>query len=101
MPRIGYVIFLGGFGTLDELFEALALIQTRKIRRFPVVLFRSDYWQGLTDWIAARMLARGCISPEDLELFRVTDSPEEAAQIVLAHHQRLQAPVDGDRRSGV
>jgi hypothetical protein len=98
---IGYVIFPGGFGTLDELFEALTLIQTEKIRRFPVVLFGRDYWQGLTDWISARMLARGCISPGDLELFRVTDSPEEAAGIILAHHQRLQAPIEGDRRSGV
>lgn len=95
---LGYIIFPGGFGTLDELFEALTLIQTERIRRFPVVLFGTDYWQGLADWMRARMLAEGCISPQDLGLFRTTDSPEEAAQIILQHVDRLREPVAGERR---
>ena len=95
---IGYVIFPGGFGTLDELFESLTLIQTERIRRFPVVLFGTDYWQGLADWMRSRMLACGCISPQDLGLFRMTDSAEEAAQIILQHYQRLREPVPGERR---
>jgi uncharacterized protein (TIGR00730 family) len=95
---LGYVIFPGGFGTLDELFEALTLIQTERIRRFPVVLFGTGYWQGLADWMRARMLAEGCISPQDLGLFRTTDSPEEAARIILEHVEHLREPVAGERR---
>jgi hypothetical protein len=98
---IGYLIFPGGFGTLDELFEALTLIQTEKIRRFPVVLFGSDYWQGLAEWMAARMLACGCISAQDLELFRVTDSTAEAAAVILDHYRRLKEPVAGERREAL
>jgi uncharacterized protein (TIGR00730 family) len=78
-----FIIFPGGFGTMDELFEALTLIQTGKIRNFPVVLFGSEYWGGLLEWIRARMLAEGKVSPEDLELVLVTDSPEEAVQAVM------------------
>src|SRR5207245_1549389 len=73
-----FVLFPGGFGTLDELFEALTLIQTGKVQRFPVVLFGSAYWQGLLDWIRARQLAEGKIDPEDLALLRLTDSGEDA-----------------------
>lgn len=79
----GFIIFPGGFGTLDELFEALTLIQTGKVRNFPVVLFGSDYWAGLLDWLRERMLSEGKISPGDLDLMKVTDSPEEAVQIIL------------------
>jgi uncharacterized protein (TIGR00730 family) len=79
----GFVIFPGGFGTMDELFEALTLIQTHKITDFPVVLFGSDYWRGLLDWLRSVMLAQGRISPGDIELMSVTDSPEEAARIVV------------------
>ena len=71
----GFVVFPGGFGTLDELFEALTLIQTGKITEFPVVLVGSDYWSGLVDWFRERMLAEGNISPDDLDLFKVTDDP--------------------------
>ena len=74
----GFVIFPGGFGTLDELFEALTLVQTRKINRFPIILYGRSYWRGLLDWIKDTQLAEGAISPEDLNLLIVTDSVEEA-----------------------
>ncbi|MEX1158117.1 MAG: TIGR00730 family Rossman fold protein [Thermomicrobiales bacterium] len=78
-----FVIFPGGFGTLDELFEALTLIQTGKIHNFPVVLFGSDYWQGLLVWIKDTLLAEGKVSSDDLKLLAVTDSPEEACQMIV------------------
>jgi uncharacterized protein (TIGR00730 family) len=77
----GFVIFPGGFGTLDELFEALTLAQTGKIDHFPVVLFGRDYWGGLLDWLRQETLVRGLVSDEDIELIAVTDDPEEAADI--------------------
>lgn len=79
----GFVIFPGGFGTLDELFEALTLIQTRKVRNFPIVLFGRSYWQGLLDWFKGTLLGEGKIKQEDLELLVVTDSPAEAAQVMV------------------
>jgi uncharacterized protein (TIGR00730 family) len=81
----GFVIFPGGFGTQDELWEALTLIQTGKIGMFPVVLVDSDYWEELLDWIRAEMLEDGLISPEDVELLHLTDSPQEAAELVVSH----------------
>ena len=84
----GFVIFPGGFGTMDELFEALTLIQTGKVRDFPVVLFGSDYWSGLLDWIRTRMLGDGKIKPEDMELVMVTDSVEDAAQHIVDCYER-------------
>lgn len=75
----GFVVMPGGFGTLDELFEALTLIQTQKIERFPIVLVGSDFWSGLIDWIKKVMLEKEeNISPEDLELFAVVDTAEDA-----------------------
>src|SRR5439155_25995048 len=74
----GFVIFPGGFGTLDELFQSLTLIHTGKVLHFPVVLFDSDYWQGLLGWLRERTLPEGLISPEDIDLLHVTDSPAEA-----------------------
>jgi uncharacterized protein (TIGR00730 family) len=82
-PAEGFVIFPGGFGTMDELFEALTLIQTDKVLDFPVVLFGSDFWEELLHFIRGEVLADGLISPEDLELLRVVDAPEEAVQFVL------------------
>ena len=79
----GFVIFPGGFGTLDELFEALTLIQTGKIRQFPVVLYNSDYWGGLLDWLRGTMLAAGNISTPDIELMRLADSPQEVHELIL------------------
>jgi len=78
-----FVIFPGGFGTLDELFESLTLIQTGKIRDFPLVLFGSEYWGGLLDWLEDTLKAEGKISPEDMDLIMVTDSPQEAAEHIL------------------
>jgi uncharacterized protein (TIGR00730 family) len=87
----GFVIFPGGFGTLDELFESLTLIQTGKVLHFPVVLFDTDYWQGLLGWLRERPLAGGMISLEDIELLHLTDSPAEAvARVVDAYTGRNQ-----------
>jgi uncharacterized protein (TIGR00730 family) len=85
----GFVVFPGGFGTFDELFEALTLIQTDKIRNFPVVLVGRDYWAGLLDWVRERMLGEGKVSAEDLELVSVTDHPHEICDRLLsaAHRQ--------------
>jgi uncharacterized protein (TIGR00730 family) len=77
----GFVIFPGGLGTLDELFESLTLAQTGKIEHFPIVLFGSEYWTGLLDWMRKVVLGRGAISPEDLDLMTITDDPEEAAEM--------------------
>lgn len=78
-----FVIFPGGFGTLDELFEALTLIQTGKVKNFPVILFGSAYWQGLLDWLRTTMLAEGKVAAADLALIVVTDSPTEVRDLVL------------------
>jgi uncharacterized protein (TIGR00730 family) len=78
-----FVIFPGGFGTMDELFEALTLIQTNKVRDFPVVLFGSDYWRGLTDWIKGTMAVEGKIAAADLDLLYVTDDPADAAAHII------------------
>ncbi len=77
-----YVIFPGGFGTLDELFEALTLIQTRKIRNFPVVMFGSSYWKGLISWLTSTVLSEGNIGEADLGLIYLTDSPEDAVDFI-------------------
>jgi hypothetical protein len=79
----GYVIFPGGFGTQDELWEALTLRQTETIGDFPIVLYDSDYWDELLHFVRGELLADGMISPEDLELLHVTDDPAEAVRIVL------------------
>jgi uncharacterized protein (TIGR00730 family) len=78
----GFVIFPGGFGTMDELFESLTLIQTGTIGSFPVVLYDRDYWAEMIEWIRAEMLADGLVSPGDLDLLRLTDEPEEAVEWV-------------------
>ncbi len=92
---IGFVVFPGGFGTLDELFEALTLIQTDKVTDFPVVLFGTEYWKGLTDWIRDRLLADRMISPGDEHMFVVTDDPAVVVQTILDSRTRLGIlPVD-------
>ncbi len=83
----GFVIFPGGFGTQDELWEALTLIQTGKIGMFPVVLVDADYWGELLDWLRTEMLEDGLISPEDVELLHLTDSPREAVELVVSHYE--------------
>ncbi len=79
---MAYVIFPGGFGTMDEFFESLTLIQTTKIRRFPVILYGTKYWEGLITWIKEEMMTSGCIAPTDLELFHLVDTSEEAVTII-------------------
>jgi uncharacterized protein (TIGR00730 family) len=79
----GFVIFPGGFGTMDELYESLTLIQTGKIGTFPVVLFDSDYWGEMLDWVRGEMLADGLVSASDLDLLHLTDDPEDAVQRVV------------------
>ena len=89
----GFVLFPGGFGTLDELFEALTLEQTDKVFDFPIVLFDSSYWRGLLEFIESTVLARGMISPDDEKLLFCTDDPEEAVQMVLDCYRRRCADV--------
>ncbi len=79
---LAYIIMPGGFGTMDELFEAVTLIQTHRIKPLPVILFGSKYWSGLIEWIKSRLLEEGMISPEDLDILRITDDPEEIIKIV-------------------
>jgi uncharacterized protein (TIGR00730 family) len=85
----GFIVLPGGFGTFDELFEALCLVQTRKVTSFPVVLIGQDYWGGLVDWLRATVLTEGKIAERDLDLFSVTDDPAEAVRLVReADHER-------------
>jgi uncharacterized protein (TIGR00730 family) len=79
---IAYVVLPGGFGTLDEFFEAVTLVQTNKIRPFPVILVGSDFWGSLVEWMEKNMLARGTISKEEMKIFRVMDDPEEIAAYI-------------------
>jgi uncharacterized protein (TIGR00730 family) len=88
----GFVVFPGGYGTMDELWEALTLIQTGKITGFPVVLVGTDYWRGLVDWVGERMLAEGNISPDDVELYTLTDDPLEVRdRLMSAAHRQARA----------
>lgn len=87
-----FVVLPGGFGTLDELFEALTLIQTKKIRSFPIFLMGKDYWSGLIDWLEKTVLAQSHIKKEDFSLFTLTDDPDEVAEAVERHFKS-----DGDK----
>jgi uncharacterized protein (TIGR00730 family) len=87
----GFVLFPGGFGTLDELFEAMTLIQTGKIQRFPVVLFGSDYWSGMIEWMRRRLLKEEKIDAGDLDLMTLTDSPQDACEMILESYQQREA----------
>jgi hypothetical protein len=90
----GFIVLPGGFGTLDELFEALTLVQTHKVTRFPVILFGVDYWSGLVQWVRKTVIAEGKASPADLELIQLTDSVEEAVKILdeAARRNGVQNP---------
>jgi uncharacterized protein (TIGR00730 family) len=88
----GFVVLPGGFGTLDELFEALTLVQTQKVTSFPVVLFDSGYWSGLVDWLRKVGVEHGSISVTDLETFTVTDDVDEAVAMLLAHQTARNQP---------
>jgi uncharacterized protein (TIGR00730 family) len=88
----GFVVFPGGFGTMDELFESLTLIQTGKIENFPLVLFDSDYWGEMLDWATKELLGNGTIDAADLSLMTVTDDPDEAVEaVVKAYERRISA----------
>jgi len=88
----GFVVFPGGYGTMDELWEALTLIQTGKVTEFPVVLVGTDYWRGLVDWVRERMLAEGKIAPDDVDLLRLTDDPVEVRDLLMsAAHRQARA----------
>jgi uncharacterized protein (TIGR00730 family) len=93
-----FVILPGGFGTLDELFESLTLVQTRKVTRFPVVLFGSEYWSGLVDWLRTTMVPAATIKDTDLDLFTVTDDVDEVVRIVQESEKARQA---GDNGGGM
>ena len=93
----GYVIMPGGFGTLDEFFESLTLIQTGKIRRFPVVLMGRKYWEGLIRWMEQTLVEQGTISPGDMNMFYLTDSPEDAVEYIVKFHREAIRPT-GERR---
>ena len=95
---VAYVIFPGGFGTMDELFEALTLIQTKKIRSFPVVLVGKDYWQGMIDWIRTTMHAHGNISLDEIDLMHIVDEPEEVCEIINKRYKDRISGVHRDRR---
>jgi uncharacterized protein (TIGR00730 family) len=95
---VAYVIFPGGFGTLDELFEALTLIQTKKIRGFPVVLVGREYWSGLIDWMRKTVLAENSISKEDLDLMHLVDEPEEVCEIINKRYNDRLSGIHQDRR---
>ena len=95
---VGYVIFPGGFGTLDELFEALTLIQTKKIRGFPVVLVGREYWRGLIDWMQKTVQEMGNVNPEDIDLLHIVDEPEEVCAIVTNRYNDRVRGVHRDRR---
>jgi uncharacterized protein (TIGR00730 family) len=90
----GFIVLPGGFGTLDELFEALVLVQTRKVTSFPVVLMGTQFWGGLVDWLRSRLVAEGMIAERDLDLFTITDDPAEAVRIIdqanEAHRQEVE-----------
>jgi len=89
-----FVILPGGFGTMDELFESLTLTQTLRIERFPIYMMGSDYWGGLIGWLRDTMLREGCISSEDLDLFKVSDDPEEVALEIRRWYDAYNASLD-------
>jgi uncharacterized protein (TIGR00730 family) len=94
----GFVMFPGGFGTLDELFESMTLIQTGKVHNFPVVLFDHEYWAGLLDWVRERLLERGMIDGDDLELLFRTDDPAEAVEIVVRSYEERTVATPAESR---
>ena len=89
---IAFIFIPGGFGTLDEFFEVITLVQTRRIPEFPLILFGSKYWRGLIHWMKEHLEETKYISPEDLDLFKVTDDPQEAVDIILDYERRVGPP---------
>jgi uncharacterized protein (TIGR00730 family) len=98
----GFVVLPGGFGTLDELFEALTLVQTRKVTSFPIVLLGNDYWAGLMDWVKGTVMSHGMIAEADLDMFQVTEDVEEAVEILVsAWRDRASDEPGGGRTPGI
>ncbi len=93
---VGFVIYPGGYGTMDELFEALTLVQTGKAGKFPIVLVGREYWQGLIDWMQSTMLEQGCIDESDLQLLKLVDNAEQAAQLISDYVRAEPSSVDVD-----
>lgn len=89
---IGFVFMPGGFGTLDELFEVATLVQTQRIPQFPLILFGKDHWKGLFRWMKERLEATQFISPGDLDLFTITDDPQEAIDVIVEYERRVGPP---------
>jgi uncharacterized protein (TIGR00730 family) len=87
---IAFIIFPGGFGTMDELFEALTLSQTKRIGVFPIVLFGRDYWEGLIDWFKSTLIANNAIAPEDLDLLSIADDIQEACEILMEYKRTFE-----------
>jgi uncharacterized protein (TIGR00730 family) len=96
---VGYVIFPGGFGTMDELFEALTLIQTKKIRSFPVILVGRQYWAGMVDWMSTAVQGMGNIDAGDLDLFHVVEEPEEVCEIISRRYKDRTSTFPSDKRA--
>jgi uncharacterized protein (TIGR00730 family) len=96
---VAYVIFPGGLGTLDELFEAITLIQTKKIRAFPVVLVGKDYWQGLIDWLKKTAVPMGNLDLEDIDLMHIVDEPEDVCAIINRRYKDRLSDIHQDRRN--
>ena len=88
----GFVVLPGGFGTLDELFEALTLVQTHKVTQFPVVLLDTQYWRGLVEWLRSAALGRETISATDLDTFTITDDADVAVNLMLGDHSPFSPP---------
>lgn len=103
---VGFVVFPGGFGTLDELAEVLTLIQTQKLHPFPIFLVGSSYWQGLVDWFVQTLAEEGAIAPDDVRLFRVVDDVSDIPELIKAYHERehkagFKVPTEADRARAV
>lgn len=93
----GFVIFPGGYGTLDELFEALTLVQTQKIQNFPIILYGTKYWSGLLEWLQETMIPCGTILPPDFDMLQVTDDPDEVVRLIMRGTQSVRHPEHWDR----
>ncbi len=98
---VGYIITPGGFGTMDEYFEALTLMQTGKIRRFPIIMLGKDYWGGLIKWMKETLIPVGTIDKEDMNLFYITDDPEEVVRIIEESYAKKHAAIEGNRRKRI
>lgn len=93
---VGFAIYPGGFGTLDELFEAVTLVQTGKAARFPIVLIGKDYWSGLLDWLEKTMMASGCVNQNEIDLIQLVDNADEAAKIIIDRHRKYPDVMGGE-----